>query len=61
MNTSEPHVGRHVAPKPSKHTTVPIPARTPISGYRTPAWDIFADEPIWEDSDLFTQQDRKVA
>lgn len=61
MNIFEPHRGRHVAPKRHGHETVPKPRVEPISGYRTPTWDIFADEPTWEDSDLFTQEDRKAA
>lgn len=54
-------VGRHVAPKPGKHTTVPVPARAPVSGYRTPAWDIFEPETVTWGRDWLTADELKGA
>jgi hypothetical protein len=64
MNTSEPHTlrrvrGRHVAPKPSKHTTAPKPRTEPVAANVariTPPWE--SEPEAWSDSWL-TADDRK--
>jgi hypothetical protein len=56
MNTTRQ--GRHVAPQRPPHTARPIPSPVPQLGL----WDDrFDTEPGFDLTDLFTQQDRKVA